>query len=231
MSSIEGALVAHLVRESLESVLEPAVASALLFEALSESGEQELPMEAEPLKGFLTNILAPKLAERLGPRMAEDAVAQLHAIINSALVRPQRRPSQLPTANQRVDQGPVRVLVVASTPLLANRLQAALGPEVFASYVAPTAEACSRILGGLRPPIVIIDATCDLPFPLDELVGLLRRREVLLLVWGADSETGERVTEVLGGPQTSTIGLRVLDGAEHLMDYVLSRSAQSEKVR
>jgi len=228
MASIEGALVGHLVRESLESVLESSVASALIFEALSESGEQGLPTEAEPLKRFLTSAIQPRLEERLGPTTAETVVSQLHALVDSALARPARRPSQLPTASQRVDQGPVRVLVVASTPALANRLQAALGPELCASYLAPTAEMCARVLGGLRPPIVIVDTTGDLPFPLDALVALMRREKVLLLVWGSDSENGKRVLDVLAGPRGTTVGLRPDDGAEPLMDYVLSRSAQPE---
>lgn len=227
MSSIEGALVAHLVREALDGVLAPTLASALVFDALAATGGEELPTEAEPLKSFLTSALQPRLSEHLGARMAASLVDQLHTLVDSALGGTPQRKSLGRTANQDVDEGPVRVMVIASEPMLTNRLLAALGPDNITAYRAPTADLAAQILGGLLPPIVLVDALSPLPFSLEELVGLMRSSDALLLVWGSDCELGKRLLEILGGPHGSAVGLRPSDGSGPLMDYVLSRRAQS----
>lgn len=221
MGSADGGMIRALLREGLEGVVAPRIASSLLFDALADAGLAEPPEAPDALLAFTNGALRTRLVTAVGENTTDLILTQVGLMIGAVLgASPEayERPSQMPTMRQSVEEGPVRVLVVSSSAQLSKRLRMALGPETVAPMHGGEPAAVQEMLQRLLPPIVLIDATDTLPYSLMRLASQLQDTPALVLVWG--HEVAEAVKDaiedaILLPPQNS----------ELLVDYVLSRRA------
>jgi len=222
--------MAALIRETLEGVVTPARASAILLEALSDIGRDAVPNERPSLEAFVEGSLAPRLRESIGDG-AEPVLATLSMFIDRAFGPEPARPSQIPTSNRRLAEGPVRLLVVSSTASLCRRVRSALGEDMVSAYYGPAREVCARIMAGLRPPIVVVDATEPFPFEPLQIAESLRAPDALVVVWGTEGERGSTLHDRLAAAGSRVIGLDSRSGAEPLMDDILCSYVPAPEAR
>ncbi len=221
MGSADGGMIRARLREGLEGVVAPRIASSLLFDALDDAGLAEPPEAPDALLSFTNGALRTRLIDTVGETTTDLILTQVGLMLASVLgADPDAhdRPSRAPTLRQSVEEGPVRVLVVSSSTQLAKRLRMALGPENVSAMHAADPESVSEMVERLLPPIVLIDATTTLPYSLMTLASQLHDSQALVLVFG--DEVAEAVKDaiedaILLPPRNS----------ELLIDYVLSRRA------
>lgn len=225
-----------LVREKLESVLAPALASSVLFEALAEvggrpptSGEATLAL----VEGPLARVLGRRVRGAEADVIVDELVATLRMIVGPAVTpatpmsRQQLRELEV-TLEIPLDRGAVAVLVLAGKEDLALRLEAALGPARVATRTVTTqSELASRIGSGRLPPIVLVDAV---EFPTIEPVELARMLErstpgTIHAIWGADLAYGSMVLAELVARRLPATPLDRREGIEPFLDLVRSRKA------
>jgi hypothetical protein len=220
--------IVHLVREALEGLLAPDVVSVVLLEALAEgppAGEDPTASDA-----FVAGPLARALRASLSADTTEDVLDAVRTHLGAVLGRRSpARPSQAPTANVPPERGPVRVVVIAWRDRLVNGLLGALGPDVVAPYFAPDASVAARMIGSLRPPIVLIDGAD--PLEDDHVRAATEAGDALVLVWASRQPGGQRALERLAPSVSHLVALPHPGGGELLVDYVRARRASDDNAR
>lgn len=217
----------RLIRETVEGVLHPATASSVLFEAMQEMGG--VPASPEGLVALVRGPLARRLAERLGEDMTQVLLDQL-AIVLDAVAKPQRRrPSRHdePTRHVELSSETLPVFVLAGTRAFAEKLSAALGPDVMTAVLATDEATLATRLDQIAPGFVLLDAS---DFPAIEPDALAVRLtplplDVVKAVWGADLPYG---MAVLAAAHQRSLVLTPFDrreGIAPLMDMIRSRRA------
>lgn len=226
----------RLVREKLESVLSPQLASSILFEALAEvggrppaSGEATLAL----VEGPLARVLGRRVRGTEGDVIMGELLEMLRAIVGPVLTpvtpmsRAQVRELEV-TLEIALDKGAVGVLVLAGKEDLAMRLEAALGPGRVATRTLTTGgELTTAMRSGRVPPIVLVDAV---EFPSIEPVDLAKLLErsppgTVHAIWGADLAYGSVVLGELVERRIPATPLDRREGIEPFLDLVRSRRA------
>jgi hypothetical protein len=223
----------RLIRETLEGVLHPATAGAVLFEALSEQGGT-LPTIHADVIALVRGPLARRLVDKLGGELAQSLIEQLELLLTAiapsdAKSRVRKRPSRQdePTRNLELSRETLPVFVLSGGTDFAQRISAALGPHVMSAVqVADTAMLRTR-LEQVLPGFVLVDAS---DFPAIEPRDLVRQIEalsedVVKAIWGADLPYG---MSLLAMAQQSGLTMTPFDrreGIEPLMDMIRSRRA------
>ena len=226
----------RLVREKLESVLAPDLASSVLFEALAE-GDGRPPATGEAtlafVEGALRRVLGRRIRGETGTLILTDLTELLTAIVGPQLtpVSPMHRGKVVRdmdvTFEITRDKGAVVVLVVGGRDALAARLEAALGPGRIATRTVTTQHELEGQLRASFPPIVLIDA---MEFPSIEPVALAMLLErsppgTIHAIWGADLAYGSMLLGELLARRVSATPLDRREGIEPLLDLVRSRRA------
>lgn len=247
----------RVIREALEAVLSPSLTSAILFEAMDQSGA--VPQSTEDLRVLVRGALARALATRLGEAQARQVVAEIEdrlvEVSSSGMkLRPdveveiELDPDEVAAAIEHFDDqttqyrrnnedttttiptgpDPVVVAVVAASKSFASRLSIALGPR----RVSPAAV---RSLGDLtdmavEPPIVLVDAT---DFPSIEPSALVESlasmpSTTLRVVWASELPYGRRLVGELERAAVPCTPLDRKEGIEPLLDMVRARQRPSE---
>jgi hypothetical protein len=218
-----------LVRESLESVVSPEVAAAVLFDAL-DLHEGPRPSDAASLVAFVGGALRSALRTRLGP--AAESVADelsLHlGLVLPAAASPPRRWDRVTTREVLVNGRPVRVLVVSGHAALADKLMACLGEP----RVSPVAVTTPEILDaqshlGLHA-IVLIDAADFAPIEPSMLASRLASMDstVLRIVWGGELPYGAALLRAMADRDAVAHAVDRREGFEPLLDLIRSRHAR-----
>lgn len=225
-----------LVREKLESLVAPELASSILFEALAEvggrppaSGEATLAL----VEGPLARVLGRRVRGAEADLIIDELVGMLRMIVGPAatpiapMSRAQVRDLEI-TLEISLDKGAVAVLVLSGREDLAMRLEAALGPGRITTRTFTTHDELSaRVKGGRLPPIVLVDAV-EFPSiePVD-LATLLQRspKGTVHAIWGADLAYGSMVLGELVQRRIPATPLDRREGIEPLLDLVRSRRA------
>jgi len=227
----------QLVRETLEGIVEPAVATSVLFESLSRWGKG-VPEGAEEVLALVRGPLAELLEARIGPQ-ARGALATLEAQL-SDLAQPEGmdvdveidldvdEPGDDPdemTAQMAAVQVPVKVLVMAGYGQFAHRLNAAIGSERCHAVTVSSVEELTRTVFRLSPQIVVIDASQPAAIRTLELSNAIKGLPdaMLSFVWSADSHYGRDLRSQLLQTDCDTMFLDRDEGIEPLLDLVLSR--------
>lgn len=225
----------RLVREKLESVLAPALASSVLFEALAD-GDGRPPSTGEGtlafVKGPLARVLARKIRGETGTVIVKDLTEMLEAIVGPQLtpVSPAHRNKVVRdmdvTFEITRDKGAVPVLVLASQDALAARLEAALGPGRISTRTVSTKH---ELEGQLKKTsfakILLVDA---IEFPSIEPVALAALLQssppgTIHAIWGADLAYGSVLLGELLEKRVPATPLDRREGIEPLLDLVRSR--------
>jgi hypothetical protein len=224
----------RLVREKLESLLAPELASSILFDALAEvggmppaSGEATLAL----VEGPLARVLARRARGSEGDLIIRELVEMLRMIVGPAttpiapMTRDQVRELEI-TLEIPIGRGAVGVLVLSDKPDLAMRLEAALGPgRITTRTLSSRAMLESQLRGAELPPIVLIDAVEFAPVEPVELAETLRRsrKGTIHAIWGADLAYGSVVLGELVARRVPATPLDRREGIEPFLDLVKSR--------
>jgi hypothetical protein len=226
----------RLVREKLESVLAPTMASSVLFDALAEVGGRP-PGNGEATLALVEGPLARVLARRVrgldGDAIIEELIETLRVV-----VKPVATPAtpELRARFRELDatlevtptEGAVPVLVLAGNDNLAMRLEAVLGPGRIATRTLYTrGELIGQLKSSSTPQIVLIDAT-EVPAiePVD-LAALLSgtRPGTVHAIWGADLAYGAAALTQLVEQKVPATPIDRKEGIEPFVDLVRSRRA------
>lgn len=225
-----------LLREALEGVVAPEIATALLFDALEISGSKP-PRSLEETRSFAEQALAEAVRRKVRP---EDA-SQILRIIDDLFARAiegdgvavdvevdhEAWGESDPTATTQmaVVQKPVPVVVLGASEAFAERLTACLGEDrVYAVAVVDEA-AFRKAVFAYSPLIVLIDATSPAAVEPRALTAMLRGVPVsaMPVVWGSESGWARAVLPGLEDAGVPLVTLRREEGIEPLLDLVLAR--------
>ncbi|MBX3272588.1 MAG: hypothetical protein KF729_20175 [Sandaracinaceae bacterium] len=223
----------QLVRETLEGIVEPSIATSVLFESLSRWG-RGVPRGPEQVLELVQGPVRELLERRIGPSAgpALDAlIAQLEAIAAGDELEVEidfdepEEPDGALTAQMLAVSVPVVVLVVAGYREFATRLTASIGRERVHTLTVGDVEELRRTTFSASPQVVVVDAaqpaairTADLARALKDLPD-----RVISFVWGEDTSYGRELrarAEQLGA---SALYLDRGEGIEPLLDLILSR--------
>ena len=226
----------RLVREKLESVLSPTLASSVLFDALAEIGGRP-PTTGEAtltlVEGPLARVLARRVRGVEGDTILAELVDTLRAVVKPAHTpaAPTLRPSarELDETLEVVrTEGAVSVMVVAANDNLAMRLEAVLGPgRIFTRTLYTRGELEGLLRGSKFPPIVVIDSVEMPPIEPTDLAMLLGGTPpgTVHAIWGADLAYGSALLARLVERHTPATPLDRREGIEPFVDLVRSRRA------
>lgn len=213
----------RLLRESLEGSLEPTLAHAVLFEALENRGGDPPQTRAE-LEAWVEGDLASALEGRLGTALSRAALADARAVVAQIPEAPGRTRGDA-TANIPLDDAPVLVVVVSTSPSLAMRLSAAMGPERVTPTTARTQAELDARLATFTPALVLIDAADFASIEPSGLAAACAKlpKTTIRIVWGADLPFGGAVLRALSAANASPTPVDRREGFDPLLDLVRSR--------
>jgi len=217
----------RLIRETLEGVLHPATASSVLFDALQEAGG--VPGSPEDVQALVRGPLTRRLVERLGEETTQSLLDQLELMLRAIVAAPKvrKRPSRHEDATRSVELSSetLPVYVLASSRAFADKLAAALGPNIMSAVLVTDDAMLADRLETVAPAFVLLDAS---DFPAIDPGALATRlagvaTDVVKAVWGADLPYG---MAALAAAQEQGLALTPFDrreGIEPLMDMIRSR--------
>jgi len=220
------------VREALEGVLSPTLATTLLFEALERWGPAP-PETLDQVRAFAMGALDTTVRRRMLVDEADDIRERLERLFAHA---PKPSRDDEPTlkiltreigATQEMLVAPQRVPVVllASGTELADRLSSSLGRDRVAVFPVSTAETFTKALSVVEAPVVLIDA---MHAPrLDPYTARIALRSLragtTLVIWGSETLFGQQLAVMLEGAGPTPVELMTREGTSPLFDLVLSR--------
>lgn len=226
----------QLVRETLEGIVEPGVATSVLFESLSRWG-RGVPKGPEQVLELVRGPLRELLERRIGPE-AEPAlatlIAQLEMIaggdegddleVEIDLDEPDE-PDGAMTAQMQAVTMPVVVLVVAGYREFATRLAMALGRERVHAITVGDVEELRRMTFSANPQIVVVDAAQPAAIRPADLARAIKGLpdRVISFVWGEETSFGRELRVRAEQLEASALYLDRTEGIEPLLDLVLSR--------
>jgi hypothetical protein len=221
-----------LLREALEGVVAPEVATAVLYDALELAGRKP-PSTVEEVRAFVDGALAEAVKRRLGPDDALSIVKHIGGLFSAQGEEPvsidvdvdsfgDERPA---TGQMAVVHDPVPVVVLAASPIFAERLSATLGVERVKSVAARDEASLRRAIATHAPLIVLVDGTD--PSSIDP--GALRAtlsglpQSALAVIWGSETPWSQSLVPALEADEARFVTLERREGIEPLLDTVLAR--------
>lgn len=238
-----------MVREALEGVVSPTVATALLYEALEASGAAP-PDTLEAMKAFAHG----PLDEAVRRRMRDDEASQIRARVGELFTRALRH-SRLPprgdggdfdldvdvdlgvegddadgTATQQmtVVKRPVPVVVLSARSEFADRLVVCLGEDRVKTVPVVDDATLSKAVFAYSALVVVLDGAAPARVDLSALAQALRRlpNGATTVVWASESEGGTTLASALDRAGAAAVTLGRGDGIEPLLDLILSRRSE-----
>lgn len=226
----------QLVRETLEGALAPAVATAVLFDALEHWG-RGIPADSGEVLELVRGSLARILDQRLTPDTRDALLAALEerlveltsaADIELDIDLDEDDEDDTRTSQMAAVPHPVSVLVVSASDGFGSRLLTAIGANRVHPRTVGDENGLRHATFSLSPLVTVLDA-CAPPniraaAAAMALKGLPDR--TLAVVWGADTAYGHEVQVRLEQAGARAICLARAEGIEPLLDVVLSRFKQ-----
>lgn len=229
----------RLVREVLEGVLAPRLASVVMFETLADP----LPESPRELLVVIRGRLNQSLARRVGLEDANAVVRRIESLLDPAAKAPipaagaaaageraatgERSLDPDATMSIPLSTRPVTVLVVAGGALLERRLAASLGPQRVAPSSVSDEATLRRYAASRGIALVLVDATdfasIDPRVVATSLAAL--PPATARAVWGAELPYGRSVVRACEAAGATVIALERSEGFEPLVDLVRSRRA------
>jgi hypothetical protein len=228
----------QLVRETLESVLAPGVATATLFEALDAWGrgvpadvEQVLELVRGPLATLLrgrlgddpANELLQAIEERLASREPEGGAEDIDESVELDVEMPED--SVEATSQLAAFALPVSVLVVSASESFAQRLITVLGDDRVYPHTVSDEAAFRHATFSALPLIAVVDCLKPPAIRPPALAKALRGlpKQTVAVVWAAENDYGREARVRIGQSDRDVVFLDRKEGIEPLLDLVLSR--------
>ncbi|MFK7990274.1 MAG: hypothetical protein AB8I08_29910 [Sandaracinaceae bacterium] len=222
----------RVLRRTLEEALDTDVASTVLFEALGESAtgvprtrDEVLFVVQGPLREVLTRRLDAVQAERLVHRVehqlspAEPVTLEMPLEDLASEGRREDATATVPTS------AAVPVLVVASGPAFAVKLELALGERRVSPRTASDPASLEDALGDATPALMIVDATSP-PTLSDTIViraGHTLPTTTACVLFGVELPYGRRLLKSIDAQDRPWVTLERREGVAPLFDLVRSR--------
>ncbi len=238
----------QLVRETLEGIVEPSVATSVLFDSLSLWG-RGIPQGAsevlELVRGPLRDMLHQRIGDEAGPALAileaqllsitsaepsggdpgdEDLEVDVELEFDIDLDDDDDENDTLTAQMVAVDQ-PVIVLVVAGYREFAQRLTAAIGVDRVHTVTVGDVGELRHAAFSTSPQIVVVDAAQPAAVAPSELARALKALPdaTISFVWGEETQYGRELRSRLEQLAARSLFLARTEGIEPLLDLVLSR--------
>lgn len=228
----------QLVRETLEEVLAPAVATAVLFDAIERWGHG-VPSEpahvVDLVEGPLTLILAGALGEARAAELRRTIVERLAGGADDEMDLDIDVTESLEDDARTMEitkvPHPVSVLVVGADDGFAARMLAAIGPERLYVHTVHDEPAFRHATFSATPLIVVVDATHPAVRP-PELAAAVRQLPdaIQTVVWGAETSYGHELRARHADADGPVMFIDRSDGIEPLLDLVLSRFKRTSTI-
>lgn len=224
-----------MLREALERVVAPEVATALLFEALERSGGTP-PASVEAARALAGGPLADAVRRRVSATQAAELLEHVgrafdppegDGVAVEVEVDAATWDSDIPSATRQmaVVRNPVPVVVLADGESAAERLLLCLGEDRVRAVGVGDDAALRKAVFACSALIVLVDAVAPARVEADALTAALRGLpdNAMAVLWG--SETGWARALV---PRLEAAGVRLVtldrrEGLEPLLDLVLAR--------
>lgn len=229
-----------MVREALEGVVSPTMATTLLFEALEASG-QAPPRTIEEMRAFASGPLDRAVRQRMRDDDASQIREQVDALFARALARAPRTPSVeveldveldeedeadgTETAQMTTVARPVPVVVLTSREEFADRLVLCLGHDRVKTIAVSDEAALSKAVFAYDALVVVLDGASPTSADGAVVAAALRRlpNGATTIVWGSEAEGGVKLANALQRAGAACVPLGRSDGIEPLLDLILSR--------
>lgn len=229
-----------MVREALEGVVSPTVATTLLFEALEASGRPP-PASLEEMRAFAQG----PLDEAIRRRMRQDDASQIRERVGLLFTRALEGDNAeldvdvdfggeddasdgTATAQMTVVSRPVPVVVLSARSDFAERLVVCLGEDRVKTIAVADETSLSKAVFAYSALVIVLDGAA--PVKVDEagLAAALRRlpNGATTIVWGSETEGGAALTSGLSRAGAAAVTLGRADGIEPLLDLILSRRSE-----
>lgn len=214
----------RVIREALDAVLAPTIASAIIFDALAANGGVG-PENPTSALGFVRGHLRHALERRVGSD-ADETIENLEQVLTMIAQRPKPREHDQEVTREVITVShPVVVYVISSEPLLASALQNALGQHQVSALHISELEAVleDSVLG--PPQIVLVDGADFPAIEPEELAARLRSLPgpTVRAIWGADLPYGASVLQTMLRERVPATPIDRREGIEPVVDLIRSR--------
>lgn len=212
----------RLVRETLESVLAPNLASATLFEALEAFGGT-LPNTPSDVLAFVQGPLLASLRRRHGGG-ADPLIADLARILAPTDVRRDRDleiTREVPLESQQV-----LVFVLSTSDGLATKIEVALGTHRVATLSYDEAPRFSKAAAFRPPSLVLVDCASFPPIEPSAMPALLAPLPPTTVrgLWGTDTPYGAVLMRQLVDAKSTFTSIDRREGLPPILDLIRARS-------
>jgi hypothetical protein len=230
-----------MVREALEGVVSPTVATSLLYEALEASGRPP-PGTLEEMRAFAHGPLDAQVRKRMREEDASEIRLRVGALFGRAMA------SEMPlavdvdvdlgfegddadgtaTAQMMVVKRPVPVVVLSARADFSDRLVVCLGEDRVKTIAVTDETALSKAVFAYSALVVVLDGAAPAKVDGTALAASLRRlpNGATTIVWASDTEGGAALADGLERAGAAAVTIGRGDGVEPLLDLILSRRSE-----
>jgi len=230
----------QLIRERLERVLAPRVATSVIFDAL-DRWDGGIPGTAEEVLEMVRGPLGAILLERLGPDESDAVVADLESRLRGPALEPDEVFVEIDVEEELDDSRtalmtsvphPVSVLVAGSAPAFGELLVASLGEARVHVHGADDEPSLRHATFSANPLIVVVDATTPPEIAPSALAAAIRGLPdaTLAVVWGEETPYGRETRARVESLGAEALYLPRREGIGPLLDLVLSRHRRASTV-
>lgn len=226
-----------MVREVLEGVVSPTVATSLIFEALEAAGGPP-PRSLEEMRAFADGPLGDAIQRRV---RSEDA-SEMRSLVGRLFTRAietdgvaidvdvdfgTESEDATATAQMVVVQKPVPVVVLSASNAFAERLVTCLGDDRVRAVPVSDEAGLQKQVFAYSALIVVIDGVAPAECAPSSVAATLRRLpdSATIVLWAAELEWSEGARPGLESAGRALVTLERGEGIEPLLDLVLSHFA------
>ncbi len=219
------------MREVLANELAPAMATAILFDALDRWG-RGVPADSAQMLELVRGPLASILTERLGAERSTSLIEMIELRLQDAPdedleldIEFGEDDEDTGTALVAAVPHPVTVLVVSASDGFSERLLTTLGPIRVYPHTVSDEAAFRHASFSMVPLIAVVDAVDAPAIRPPSLAKAMKSlpNATLGVLWGDETEYGRELRRRLEDEKTETVFLDRKDGIEPFFDLVLSR--------
>lgn len=226
----------HRVREVLEAVLAPGVATSVMFAALQRHGGN-VPHSTDEIVSLVRGPMREVLDERVDADARDELISRLERVLAGEAAAAdfsididvddemvEGEPSVTATM-PIVWKEPVSVVVMAAGQTFESRLEASLGAARVRITRVLNVPQLRHATFSKEPLLVFVDASDPVDVEPLELAGALNDLpgNVVPVLWGADLQLGVQLDPALASVGANPVRIQLADGFEPLLDLILSR--------
>lgn len=227
-----------MVREVLEGVVSPTVATSLIYEALEAAGGPP-PRSLEEMHAFASGPLDDAIRRRVRPEEASEMRLLVGRLFTRAIegdgvsvdvdvdLDGSESDDATATAQMVVVKKPVPVVVLSGSSSFADRLVVCLGEDRVRAVPVADEAALQKQVFAYAALLVVIDGVVPAGCEAANVGATLRRLpdSATVVLWAADTDWSQRSRDGLESAGRTVVTLERTEGIEPLLDLVLSHFA------